>query len=84
MYRDDTQPTRSRWELLSDSGEKRAVLGGTKTGNGAWALAWVDTVMEVENPQTIETRTTAEKKSLLEEALRDSARLPIIDLTSTS
>lgn len=25
---------------------KRAVVGGTKAGNGAWGLAWVDTVME--------------------------------------
>lgn len=23
------------------------MLGGTKAGNGAWALAWVDTVMEL-------------------------------------
>jgi chromatin structure-remodeling complex protein RSC7 len=23
------------------------VLGGTKTGNGAWGLAWVDVVMEM-------------------------------------
>ena len=23
------------------------MLGGTKAGNGAWALAWVDTIMEV-------------------------------------
>ncbi|KAI0316955.1 chromatin remodelling complex Rsc7/Swp82 subunit-domain-containing protein [Amylostereum chailletii] len=46
VYRADTQPTRSRWEVLPETEEKRQVLGGTKTGNGAWALAWVDTVME--------------------------------------
>ena len=45
--RADTQPTRARWEGLKDSAEKRQVLGGTKAGNGAWALAWVDTVMEL-------------------------------------
>jgi chromatin structure-remodeling complex protein RSC7 len=28
-------------------------LGGTKSGNGAWALAWVDTVLEL--PGTEET-----------------------------
>ena len=32
---------------MKDSAEKRQVLGGTKAGNGAWALAWVDTVMEL-------------------------------------
>lgn len=26
--------------------EKHRILGGTKAGNGAWALAWVDTIME--------------------------------------
>lgn len=57
------------------------MLGGTKTGNGAWALAWVDTVMEVENPQMIENRIAAEKKSLVQEALSDNTRLPIADLT---
>jgi hypothetical protein len=29
-------------ELFEEKG-----VGGTKAGNGAWALAWVDTVMEV-------------------------------------
>ncbi|KAI0039219.1 hypothetical protein FA95DRAFT_1567284 [Auriscalpium vulgare] len=46
FYRADTQPTKSRWEGLPDTPEKRQVLGGAKTGNGAWALAWVDTIME--------------------------------------
>jgi len=49
--RTDTQPSRCRWEMVEDSGKKR-VLGGTKTGNGAWALAWVDTVMELPAPDT--------------------------------
>ena len=43
--RSDTQPTRSRWEP-GPRNEERKILGGTKTGNGAWGLAWVDTVME--------------------------------------
>ncbi|KAI0289947.1 chromatin remodelling complex Rsc7/Swp82 subunit-domain-containing protein, partial [Russula brevipes] len=47
LYRADTQPTRARWEGLKDSVDKRQVLGGTKAGNGAWALAWVDTTMEL-------------------------------------
>jgi hypothetical protein len=48
--RADTQPTKARWESLADSETdplKRRLVGGTKAGNGAWALAWVDTVMEV-------------------------------------
>lgn len=49
-YRADTQPTRSRWQQLPDSATKREVLGGTKAGNGAWALAWVDTVVELPKP----------------------------------
>jgi chromatin structure-remodeling complex protein RSC7 len=48
--RADTQPTRSCWQQLPDSAAKREVLGGTKAGNGAWALAWVDTVMELPKP----------------------------------
>lgn len=43
--RSDTQPTRSRWETGLQNDERK-VLGGTKTGNGAWGLAWVDTIME--------------------------------------
>ena len=43
--RSDTQPTRSWWELGPRSDERR-ILGGTKTGNGAWGLAWIDTAME--------------------------------------
>ena len=43
--RSDTQPTCSRWEQGPRNDERR-ILGGTKTGNGAWGLAWVDTIME--------------------------------------
>lgn len=41
----DTQPTRARWEPIPNP--KSRVLGGTKAGNGAWALTWVDTVMQL-------------------------------------
>jgi len=49
--RSDTQPTSSRWQVVSSStptpsNPKGRLLGGTKTGNGAWGLAWIDTVME--------------------------------------
>ena len=47
--RADTQSTWSRWEELPDFLSRR-VLRGTKSGNGAWALAWVDTVLEL--PET--------------------------------
>jgi chromatin structure-remodeling complex protein RSC7 len=51
--RKDTQPTRCRWEVMPDS-SKRKVLGGTKAGNGAWAVAWVDTVMEVPSADEVD------------------------------
>jgi len=41
----DTQPTSSRWEP-GPRNDERNILGGTKTGNGAWGLAWVDTIMK--------------------------------------
>ncbi|KIK68264.1 hypothetical protein GYMLUDRAFT_154083 [Collybiopsis luxurians FD-317 M1] len=57
FFRNDTQPSRSRLEAVSvpadslpNSKNKRpdsGVLGGTKTGAGAWGLAYVDTVMEL-------------------------------------
>ena len=43
--RSDTQPSRARWEPGPRMDERR-ILGGTKTGNGAWGLAWVDTTMD--------------------------------------
>jgi len=49
--RADTQPTKARWVPVPDSTTnilQRAHLGGTKVGNGAWGLTWVDTVMEVD------------------------------------
>lgn len=41
------QPTQSRLEVLPDSHEAHRVLGGTKAGNGAWGVAWVNTVLEL-------------------------------------
>ncbi|KAJ7625089.1 chromatin remodelling complex Rsc7/Swp82 subunit-domain-containing protein [Mycena polygramma] len=51
QYRADTQPTRSRMEPLPDPDGKNSILGGTKVGNGAWAVARVDTIMEVRSPE---------------------------------
>ncbi|KAF5392878.1 hypothetical protein D9757_000856 [Collybiopsis confluens] len=57
FFRSDTQPTRSRLEIVPVPvtfipGSKtprpdRGVLGGTKTGGGAWGLAYVDTLIEL-------------------------------------
>ncbi|KAF8497578.1 chromatin remodelling complex Rsc7/Swp82 subunit-domain-containing protein [Russula emetica] len=74
LYRANTQPTRARWEGLKDSGEKRQVLGGTKAGNGAWALAWVDTIMEVpasEEDDAIGRAAAEERQRLLQLAAND-------------
>jgi chromatin structure-remodeling complex protein RSC7 len=70
----DTQPTQARWEGLKDSAEKRQVLGGTKAGNGAWALAWVDTVMEApagEEDYALGHAAAEERRRLLELAAAD-------------
>ena len=72
--RTDTQPTHARWEGMKDSAEKRQVLGGAKAGNGAWALAWVDTVMEVpasEEDHAIGRAAAEERKRLLELSAND-------------
>ncbi|KAI6102552.1 chromatin remodelling complex Rsc7/Swp82 subunit-domain-containing protein [Pisolithus croceorrhizus] len=53
QYRADTQPTQCRWQQV----ETRRVLGGTKVGNGAWALAWVDTCLESPGLGKSTTRT---------------------------
>jgi chromatin structure-remodeling complex protein RSC7 len=63
--RADTQPTRSRWETLPDSAEQRQLLGGTKTGNGAWALAWVDTVMELLGDEEVDDSAAKEREALM-------------------
>ena len=72
--REDTQPTRAHWEGLRDSAEKRQVLGGTKAGNGAWALAWVDTVMELpasEGDHDAGRAAAEERRRLLQAAAAD-------------
>ena len=51
--RNDTQPTTARWVPMPDDPSnplKRSLIGGTKVGNGAWGLAWVDTIMEFPQP----------------------------------
>ncbi|KAL1680665.1 chromatin remodelling complex Rsc7/Swp82 subunit-domain-containing protein [Schizophyllum commune] len=45
LVRADTQPTRARWETLPDSKEK-TIVGGSKAGNRAWGVAWVETTMD--------------------------------------
>ena len=73
--RADTQPTCAHWEGLRDSAEKRQVLGGTKAGNGAWALAWVDTVMDLpasEEAYDAGRAAAEERRRLLELAAADS------------
>lgn len=42
--RDDTQPSRSRMENVAE--DSRTIIGGSKAGNQAWGLAYIDTVME--------------------------------------
>ncbi|TFK75645.1 hypothetical protein BDN72DRAFT_757327 [Pluteus cervinus] len=73
-YRDDTQPTSSRWEVLPDS---KRILGGTHAGNGAWALAWVDTVMELPAHDRPPSPASLERDRLMKEALATEP----IDLT---
>ncbi|KAG6856713.1 hypothetical protein H0H87_001502 [Tephrocybe sp. NHM501043] len=83
QYRNDTQPTRSRMELLPDSKDKRSVLGGSKVGNGAWGLGWIDTVMEVEDPQTVERRLAATMETKVREALDNGrTRRPVDGMDS--
>ncbi|KAJ7764533.1 chromatin remodelling complex Rsc7/Swp82 subunit-domain-containing protein [Mycena maculata] len=67
QYRADTQPTRSRMEALPDS-DAKSVLGGTKVGNGAWAVAWLDTIMEVRTPEELDRPDVEEKHRLWKEA----------------
>ncbi|KAF8208205.1 chromatin remodelling complex Rsc7/Swp82 subunit-domain-containing protein [Mycena galopus ATCC 62051] len=68
QYRADTQPTRSRMELLPDPDGKKTILGGTKVGNGAWAVAWIDTIMEVPKPGELERPEAEERNRMWKEA----------------
>lgn len=74
--RADTQPTQSRWEALPNP-DKR-VLGGSKAGNGAWALAWIDTVVELPHPGGSPAAKAREK------LLKEVAESPVVDLTVDS
>ncbi|KAJ7216663.1 chromatin remodelling complex Rsc7/Swp82 subunit-domain-containing protein [Mycena pura] len=67
QYRADTQPTRSRMEQMPDS-QAKTILGGTKVGNGAWAVAWLDTIMEMRSPEELERPEVEEKTRLWKEA----------------
>ncbi|KAF8639179.1 hypothetical protein AX17_001666 [Amanita inopinata Kibby_2008] len=67
QYRTDTQPTRSRWDALPDSVTNKRVLGGTKAGNGAWALAWVDTIMEFPRPGEPDDIAANARRELLQD-----------------
>jgi chromatin structure-remodeling complex protein RSC7 len=69
--RADTQPTRSRWEVLPDSLQRR-VLGGTKSGNGAWALAWVDTVLELPSAEEMGQQLGDEQRDVLMSSVEGS------------
>jgi chromatin structure-remodeling complex protein RSC7 len=80
--RSDTQPTSYRWEALPDTAEKRRVLGGTKTGNGAWALAWVDTVMEFPDPEIQEKHSAdAQARERLWREVERAGEAQVVDLT---
>ncbi|THH03287.1 hypothetical protein EW145_g6376 [Phellinidium pouzarii] len=65
-YETSAQPTRARWEIVPDSSDEHRVLGGTKVGNGAWALAWVDTVMELPDSNADSDEQTQARKALLQ------------------
>jgi len=70
LYRTDTQPTRATWQQLPSS--KRRILGGTRAGNGAWSLAWVDTVMQLpqedQEAQAIREKQEKEREALVKES----------------
>ncbi|KAJ3506371.1 hypothetical protein NLJ89_g6908 [Agrocybe chaxingu] len=68
QYRADTQPTSARWDVLPDSASKH-VIGGTKVGNGAWAIAWVDTIMEFPDEKVLAVSPEVQvRERLLREA----------------
>nr|GAT45695.1 predicted protein [Mycena chlorophos] len=72
LYRADTQPTQSRLEKAPDSQEK-TILGGTKVGNGAWGVLWLDTIMESQ-PLKAAIKKEASDKMQLWKAARESDR----------
>jgi chromatin structure-remodeling complex protein RSC7 len=62
-------------EPLPDPDGKRSILGGTKVGNGAWAVAWMDTIMEVRNLEELERPEAEEKTRQWKEAEASSITL---------
>ncbi|KAH8829129.1 chromatin remodelling complex Rsc7/Swp82 subunit-domain-containing protein [Flagelloscypha sp. PMI_526] len=66
-YKTLTQPTQAKWETMPDHESKR-ILGGSKTGGNAWALAWVDHVYQsTEDFEDIEGKEKFVKESLTSE-----------------
>ncbi|OAX36900.1 hypothetical protein K503DRAFT_694252 [Rhizopogon vinicolor AM-OR11-026] len=65
-YRADTQPTRYHWEQIA----QRRLLRGTKAGNGAWALAWIDTHIELPTPEELDPHARARADML--EAVKEA------------
>jgi chromatin structure-remodeling complex protein RSC7 len=44
---------------------QRRVLGGTKSGNGAWALAWVGTMLELPSAEAMEQENGLSRDALM-------------------
>jgi chromatin structure-remodeling complex protein RSC7 len=44
---------------------QRRILGGTKSGNGAWALAWVDTVLNFPSTEEMEQKSAEDRDVLM-------------------
>jgi chromatin structure-remodeling complex protein RSC7 len=44
---------------------QRRVLGGTKSGNGAWALAWVDTMLELPSTEEMGHENAQDRDALM-------------------
>jgi chromatin structure-remodeling complex protein RSC7 len=69
----DTQPTCAKWEHIPNP--KRRVLGGTKAGNGAWGLAWVDTVMQLPEEDEEAQRKRLEEQRQRETCVREAEEM---------
>ncbi|KAJ7070021.1 chromatin remodelling complex Rsc7/Swp82 subunit-domain-containing protein [Mycena amicta] len=67
LYRADTQPTQSRLEKAPDS-QAKSILGGSKVGNAAWGIVWMDTVMESRPLKEAAKKEAAEKMRLWRES----------------
>jgi len=67
--------------MLPDTRSKKRVLGGAKAGNGAWALAWIDTSIELPGPKEAES-PGAQERDRLWKSISDSQTF--VDLTAMS